>query len=320
MFPKLFKKKRQALGVGLGVALAGAVALIARYGWKRVARRPPLPEALSPAIFARRLVQTSYGGMVYQICGSGEPLVFLHGIYPGASSFEWSKVYPSFVLEREVLAPDLIGFGESERPARALELDEHAEALAEFLSETCSGRPACLAASGLTSAAAVMVASRHPEKVESLILAAPCFESRPPEWSTPSLRLAARIPFLRTLLYEFFIAREPFFSSWLANSGVSRNGEFGEAIRVMTACAQQPGARHATLKLLSGNLRLPPASLPSLLPHKTTFLLLPQHTFGDKILKNFQKLETFTLSRTCDFPALAEPAEVSKFLYLAVGL
>ena len=58
--------------------------------------------------------------------------MFLHGIYLGASSYEWSKVYPHFTFGREVIVPDLIGFGESERPGVTMDATDYSESLAEF--------------------------------------------------------------------------------------------------------------------------------------------------------------------------------------------
>src|SRR5882757_358344 len=109
---KLWKRK-PALGIGIGVGLMGAVVLALRYGFRRQLREP-MPDDISPAIFATRVASTLHGEMVYHVSGSGEPLVFLHGIFLGASSYEWSKVYPHFTMGHEVIVPDLIGFGESE--------------------------------------------------------------------------------------------------------------------------------------------------------------------------------------------------------------
>ncbi len=108
-------KRKPALGIGIGVSLLGAVALATRYGFRR-APRERIPDDISPAIFATRVTETIFGEMIYHISGSGDPVVFLHGIYLGASSYEWSKVYPHFTFGHEVIVPDLIGFGESERP------------------------------------------------------------------------------------------------------------------------------------------------------------------------------------------------------------
>ena len=77
-------KRKPALGIGIGVSLVGAVALAARYGFRR-APRERIPDDISPAIFATRVTETIFGEMIYHISGSGDPVVFLHGIYLGAS-------------------------------------------------------------------------------------------------------------------------------------------------------------------------------------------------------------------------------------------
>ena len=127
--------RRKALGVGLGAGLLGAVALAVRYGWRNTLRSI-IPDAISPAVFATRVADTSAGEIVYHTADSqipGQPLLFLHGVFPGASSFEWSKIYPLFAEEWRVLVPDLIGFGESQRPEPAPSAEEQVRFLAEFL-------------------------------------------------------------------------------------------------------------------------------------------------------------------------------------------
>ena len=49
--------------------------------------------------------------------GEGRPVLLLHGIYPGASSFEWRHVAPALAERHRVVAVDLLGFGRSDRPA-----------------------------------------------------------------------------------------------------------------------------------------------------------------------------------------------------------
>ena len=52
--------------------------------------------------------------MHYVIAGSGYPLVFLHG-WP-QSWYEWRKIIPALAEKFTVIAPDLRGLGDSERP------------------------------------------------------------------------------------------------------------------------------------------------------------------------------------------------------------
>lgn len=44
--------------------------------------------------------------------GTGDPIVFLHGVPP--SSYLWRDVMPAFEGTGRLVAPDLIGMGDSE--------------------------------------------------------------------------------------------------------------------------------------------------------------------------------------------------------------
>jgi len=129
---RLFGRKRKLWGVSLGAGVLGALALAVRYAL-RPAPKSRLPEVISPAIFATRLLYTSRGQIVYHESGQGDPLVFVHGVYVGASSYEWSKIYPHFADRFQVLALDLLGFGESDRSDTMLALPDQVQALLEFV-------------------------------------------------------------------------------------------------------------------------------------------------------------------------------------------
>lgn len=52
----------------------------------------------------------------YLEAGSGEPLLLLHGSGPGVSAWEnWASVIPALSLQRRVIAPDIPGFGATDR-------------------------------------------------------------------------------------------------------------------------------------------------------------------------------------------------------------
>jgi pimeloyl-ACP methyl ester carboxylesterase len=52
--------------------------------------------------------------MHYVTAGSGSPLVLLHG-WP-QSWYEWRRVMPALAAHHTVIAPDLRGLGDSEKP------------------------------------------------------------------------------------------------------------------------------------------------------------------------------------------------------------
>lgn len=249
-----FWKKKPALGVGLGVGLVGAVALAVRYGMQRTARLP-LPDTVSPAIFADRVCLTTHGEIVYHTSGRGEPMLFLHGIYPGASSFEWSRVYPEFALGYEVVAPDLIGFGESQRPRHGLDADDHVRSLADLCYSVFDGRPALIVASGFGAAIAVKLAIQHPELISRLILFAPIGLDATLRRTPIGLRTLANTPVMNRFVYRNYFAKRPFVRGWLTKIGYADPSRLrDDVVDVLVSFASQYGAEHAMFAFLRGRL------------------------------------------------------------------
>ena len=66
--------------------------------------------------------QTTFNGLrvAYWEGGSGEPLLLIHGSGPGASTLgNWRLVLDELARDFHVIAPDLIGFGQSDRKPEA---------------------------------------------------------------------------------------------------------------------------------------------------------------------------------------------------------
>lgn len=56
----------------------------------------------------------------YHEMGEGRPLILLHGSGMGVSGWEnWRGVMPDLARHHRVLAPDIVGFGFTERPEGA---------------------------------------------------------------------------------------------------------------------------------------------------------------------------------------------------------
>ena len=256
------------VGLGLGVGLLGAVTLALRYRMGRFSRGP-LSDAISPAIFSTRVAQTTHGEMIYHISGTGKPVVFLHGVFLGASSYEWSKVYPHFAKDHEVIAPDLIGFGESERPDAAMDAGDYAESLAEFLREVFPGRPVTLVASGLTAGISLLLAARHPKLVSRLVLFLPTGLKEAGKWRAMGMMALSGMPGINRFVYRNYLARAPFIRHWLSRVALANPAKLSEEmVDILGTCAQQYGAEHAILGFLRGRLafdiekRLPDVMVP----------------------------------------------------------
>lgn len=105
----------------------------------------------------------------------GGPVVLVHGL--GVSSRYMRRAVVELAPDFDVYAPDLPGCGRSERPARALDVPELADALAAWMSAAGVGR-ASLVGHSLGCQVVVDLAARRPELVARLVLAAPTGDPR----------------------------------------------------------------------------------------------------------------------------------------------
>ncbi len=247
-------RDRKFWGVGLGAGLLGAILVALKYA-VRPATQARVPDTISPAVFKTKVLHTSLGQMVYHESGAGRTLVFVHAICPGASSYEWSRVYPEFAATCRVIAPDLIGFGESARPGGQIAAEDYGRALAEFIRATCD-EPPVLIGSGLGGGLCVLVASQHPELVSRLILHMPTglteFGQRQLSLST---KMAAAMPLLNRFLYRNYQLTNGAIRAWLTDFGFADASRVtDEVVDVYATCAQQYGAEHAIANLHAGRL------------------------------------------------------------------
>ncbi|MGH9081455.1 MAG: alpha/beta fold hydrolase [Acidimicrobiales bacterium] len=97
--------------------------------------------------------------------GSGPPVLLLHG-QPGTGA-AFGPLMARLVLEFRVLAPDRTGYGSS--PGEAVGLAATADQMADFLTER-GAAPAAVVAHSWSGGAAVLLASRYPTLVQSLVL------------------------------------------------------------------------------------------------------------------------------------------------------
>ena len=102
--------------------------------------------------------------------GSGEPLIFLHG-WP-TNSLLWKEQLAVFRESHQVIAPDWLGFGKSDKPADfPYSFTEKKKMLDLIIQETVGDeKPLTLIAHDIGGPAAILWASEHPERVRGLIL------------------------------------------------------------------------------------------------------------------------------------------------------
>lgn len=118
--------------------------------------------------FHDRWCDLSVGRMHYVDEGRGDPILFVHGT--PTWSFEWRHLIRALAPAHRCIAPDLIGFGLSDRPAGFTYTPEaHGRVLAEFVDRIELG-PMTLVVHDFGGPIALPIALRDPRRVPQLVL------------------------------------------------------------------------------------------------------------------------------------------------------
>lgn len=115
-------------------------------------------------------IRLSQGQIFWREVGQGAPIVLLHDSWSDGS--EWLAVVDALAVHYHCLAPDLLGFGESERPRMHYSIALEVACLAEWL-EALRLRRVYLVGVGVGAWVAASFALKHEEWVEGLVLLAP---------------------------------------------------------------------------------------------------------------------------------------------------
>lgn len=196
--------------------------------------------------------------------GNGPPLVLLHDYL--ASRVAWDDVLPRLSEQFRTVAPDLPGFGESEKPPASryrYDFDAFCESIVDLVAAVGLGRVS-LCGHAMGGAIALTVAAAHPHVVDKLVLVNPLVYPPRPD----TLSRIATVPLLGPLLFKQLYGRSLFRSRFLANDRARGDPEGlgGAARRVdhLFELFDVPAAREAAYATMRAMLDTRPltASVP----------------------------------------------------------
>ena len=220
-----------------------------------------------PPGFEQHFAITSLGQMAYYTATSStwyedsitgrnlETLVFLHGFGGGSSAYEWSKIYPAFAAEYRIIAPDLIGWGNSDHPKRNYQIQDYLQTIKEFLQQVCD-REVTIIASSLTAAFTIRVAIANPELCKSLILMTPAgLSDFGEDYSRSFFAQLVSTPVIDRFLYSAGIATRSGIRSFLVQRQFAKPNRISDDIvEAYLESAKQPNAEYAALSFVRGDL------------------------------------------------------------------
>jgi len=207
-----------------------------------------------------RFFDWKHGRIFYKTAGSGQsgaPLIFIHGVGAGSSSFMWRKNFDVLALDFRVYAMDLLGFGFSDKPSTApYSADLYVEQITDFIREV-TGSPVNIVASSLGAAYAIRVADEHPELIKAMVLNAPTGVdklSTRPGMSGAAFYGLLQSPVLGTSFYNVMASERSIRDYSRKHLFYDHRRVTNRVVANFYATSHQPGAQHAIAAFLSGYL------------------------------------------------------------------
>lgn len=248
-------KIRNALLAG-GAGVAALAAVNAAVGRVRPPKDVSEGETLGgePLSFAWQ-----HGRVFYRVAGDAQasPVLLVHGVGVGESSFTWRRNFDALAQHFRVYAIDLPGFGFSDKPPVApYSAEFYAELITDFLSGVVKA-PAHIVARSLGAAYAVHVADRRPALVQSLILIAPTgagvLQSRPGVAGAAFYGLL-HSPVLGTSFYNAMVSERGLRDHAREHLFYDKNQATPKTVARYYTLSHQPGAQYALTAFFSGYL------------------------------------------------------------------
>lgn len=153
-------------------------------------------------------IQAGGVSIAYEEAGAGEPVVLLHGSGPGVSArANWGRTLEAVAaMGYRAIAPDFVGFGDSDRPeGHVYSSESWAASIADFIAALGLG-PVHLVGNSMGGRIALTLAARSPELVRSLTLMGVLSPSVPRSQALTDLRsFAPSYESMRTTLRDVFV-------------------------------------------------------------------------------------------------------------------
>lgn len=245
-------------GLLLTGAAIGAAALTNAYLFYKT---PPLTSKLPGGEV--RYFPTADGDVFYKKKGDGPPLLLVHAVGAGCSSYEWLQTWDALSEEYTVYALDLLGFGKSDKPQQTYTADKYLTLLDAFCRDVIKvgdGRGETdVIATSLSAAYIVALAARDPALFRRLVLVCPTgIEelAKPPSGRAEFGRGLLSAPVLGTSIYNAITSKAGIRNYMQTRLFADPHTATDAMVDAYYVAAHQPGGENALPSFLSGLLNI----------------------------------------------------------------
>lgn len=150
-----------------------------------------------------------FGKVRYTKKGSGTPILLLHDLTVGSSSYEYHDLIDTLSLNHEVYCMDFLGYGLSDKPGITYTNYLYTQLLLDFI-KNIIGKKTDIIATGDAAPIAVMTCHNDPDVINKMIFINPqsLYKlNQIPSKQTKGLKMAIETPILGTFIYNLLTSK-----------------------------------------------------------------------------------------------------------------
>lgn len=151
-----------------------------------------------------------FGKIFYTKQGTGKPLLLIHDLQTGLSSYEWNQIEADFAKTHEVYTLDLLGCGKSEKPKITYTNFLYVQLLCDFVKNVI-GRKTDVIASGYSGSFSIMACRNDEDLFRKILLVnPPDFKelNEIPSKNSALQKILLEIPVIGTMIYNILMCRQ----------------------------------------------------------------------------------------------------------------
>lgn len=212
----------------------------------------------------RRETERRAGRLSYYVAGSGRPLLLIHSINAAASAYEMRPLFERLARHRRVYAPDLPGYGFSDRSPRDYSIRLFTDAIHDMtdaIVEDVGEGPVDALALSLSAEFLARAARENPARFATLAMVTPTGFMKGSHKKRGPAGSSREVPGVHRVLSAGFVGRKLFDAltskisiRYFLQRTFGRKDVPEEMVAYDWASARQPGARYAPFAFLSGKL------------------------------------------------------------------
>ena len=260
--------------------------------------------------------QWKFGKIHYILKGTGKPILLIHGLENGNSSYEFGKLINTLSKRNKVFAIDLLGYGNSEKVNITYTGYIYVQLINDFIKYVINENTDILAI-GKSSSYAIMTCYQKNQNINKLILVNPTntnILSMNPTKKDKILKYIIELPLLGTSIYNFIS------SKYIIKKLINKNISSSQKKKYIEAFyeASHTGGANNKYSYASNKYKYTNINIINPLRELNNSIYIINSSYYTNVIDSYKNInpsiEAFTIDKCKNYPHIENPHSMLEIL------